>query len=99
MPGAGRSLTCERERVEAAALAGVPAPMPQAYPFLVAEIGIMADTLDGVAARARQRAAEWTEPCAAKLHTSGAALKAWERPRPEPPASASAAAQGGAAEP
>ncbi len=59
-PGAGQALTYERKRAEADALLHDPAPDPLDYPFLVAEVGITANTLAGVAALVRQRADDWT---------------------------------------
>ena len=59
-PGAGHAMTYERKRAEAEALVRDPAPTPQAYPFLVAEVGVTADTLAGVAMLVSLRAAEWT---------------------------------------
>jgi adenine/guanine phosphoribosyltransferase-like PRPP-binding protein len=53
-------MTYERKLAEAEALVRDPAPAPRDYPFLVADVGITGDTLAGVAALVRQRAAEWT---------------------------------------
>jgi len=78
-PGAGQALTYERKRAEAEALVRDPAPAPQAYPFLRAEVGITADTLAGVAQLVRQRAAEWTRQAVAIERARLAAKRDIER--------------------
>jgi hypothetical protein len=59
-PGSGQALTYEQKRAEAERMATDPAPQPEAYPMLAAEVGITADTLSDVGALVRSRAAAWT---------------------------------------
>lgn len=59
-PGSGQALTYEQKRIEAERMATDPAPQPEAYPMLAAEVGITADTLTAVGALVRARAAAWT---------------------------------------
>jgi hypothetical protein len=59
-PGSGQALTYEQKRAEAERMATDPAPQPEAYPMLAAEVGITADTLADVGAIVRARAAAWT---------------------------------------
>jgi hypothetical protein len=59
-PGSGQALTYEQKRIEAERMATDPAPQPEAYPMLAAEVGITADTLGAVGALVRARAAAWT---------------------------------------
>ena len=59
-PGSGQALTYEQKRAEAERMAGDPAPEPEAYPMLAAEVGITAATLSAVGALVRARAAAWT---------------------------------------
>jgi hypothetical protein len=59
-PGSGQALTYEQKRAEAERMATDPAPQPEAYPMLAAEVGITADTLAAVGALVRARAAAWT---------------------------------------
>lgn len=58
--GSGQALTYEQKRIEAERMATDPAPQPDAYPLLAAEVGITADTLAAVGALVRARAAAWT---------------------------------------
>lgn len=58
--GSGQALTYEQKRAEAERMATDPAPVPDAYPLLAAEVGITADTLAAVGALVRARAAAWT---------------------------------------
>jgi hypothetical protein len=59
-PGSGQALTYEQKRAEAERMAADPAPQPEAYPMLAAEVGITAATLPAVGALVRARAAAWT---------------------------------------
>lgn len=59
-PGSGQALTYEQKRAEAERMASDPAPQPEAYPMLAAEVGITAATLAAVGALVRARAAAWT---------------------------------------
>ena len=59
-PGSGQALTYEQKRAEAERMATDPAPQPEAYPMLAAEVGITADTLAAVGTLVRARAAAWT---------------------------------------
>lgn len=59
-PGSGQALTYEQKRAEAERMATDPAPKPDAYPLLAAEVGITADTLAAVGTLVRARAAAWT---------------------------------------
>ena len=59
-PGSGQALTYEQKRIEAERMATDPAPQPEAYPMLAAEVGITAATLSAVGALVRARAAAWT---------------------------------------
>ena len=63
-PGSGQALTYEQKRIEAERMATDPAPQPEAYPMLAAEVGITADTLAAVGALVRARAAAWTAAAA-----------------------------------
>ena len=58
--GSGQAMTYEQKRAEAERMATDPAPQPDAYPLLAAEVGITADTLAAVGALVRARAAAWT---------------------------------------
>lgn len=59
-PGSGQALTYEQKRAEAERMAADPAPQPEAYPLLAAEVGITANTLAAVGTLVRARAAAWT---------------------------------------
>ena len=63
-PGSGQALTYEQKRIEAERMATDPAPQPEAYPMLAAEVGITADTLAAVGALVRARATAWTAAAA-----------------------------------
>jgi hypothetical protein len=63
-PGSGQALTYEAKRAEADRIVTDPAPQPDAYPLLAAEIGVTADTLEAVATLVRARAAVWTDVAA-----------------------------------